>query len=120
MTLILLSVYPVLLGVAVLMGRAPLSAIGFCAVLSIIAFIAYGLDKMAATNGAPRLRETSMLFIGLIGGWPGALAGQRLFHHKTKKTSFQIAFWLTVVINLLVSTLLLVGFDFGWVAGRLR
>ncbi|MNM87212.1 hypothetical protein D3C81_993870 [compost metagenome] len=39
--------------------------------------------------------------IALLGGWPGALLAQGLFHHKTSKRSFQRVFWATVVINIL-------------------
>jgi len=35
----------------------------------------------------------------LAGGWPGALVAQKLFHHKTKKLSFRIVFWITVALN---------------------
>lgn len=37
--------------------------------------------------------------LALIGGWPGALLAQRLYHHKTKKPSFRFVFWLTVLGN---------------------
>ncbi|MCF8178914.1 MAG: DUF1294 domain-containing protein [Sulfuritalea sp.] len=31
--------------------------------------------------------------------WPGALFAQRLFRHKSKKQSFQVSFWATVILN---------------------
>ncbi|MCE7524423.1 DUF1294 domain-containing protein [Alloalcanivorax xenomutans] len=34
------------------------------------------------------------------GGWPGALLAQRVFRHKTRKTSFQVVFYLVVAANL--------------------
>ncbi len=46
--------------------------------------------------------ETTLLLLGLIGGWPGAIVGQVVFRHKTTKESFGNAFWVTVVINVLV------------------
>ena len=39
---------------------------------------------------------------GFVGGWPGALVAQQLFRHKTRKRSFRRAFWITVVVNVLV------------------
>jgi uncharacterized membrane protein YsdA (DUF1294 family) len=30
----------------------------------------------------------------LLGGWPGALIAQRVFHHKWKKTRYVIVFWM--------------------------
>jgi uncharacterized membrane protein YsdA (DUF1294 family) len=38
-------------------------------------------------------------FVGLIGGWPGALLAQGMFRHKSKKMEFQSVFWVTVVFN---------------------
>jgi uncharacterized membrane protein YsdA (DUF1294 family) len=38
--------------------------------------------------------------VGLAGGWPGALIAQRLFHHKSKKVSFQGVFWFIVGLHL--------------------
>jgi uncharacterized membrane protein YsdA (DUF1294 family) len=37
--------------------------------------------------------------LGLIGGWPGALIAQQLFHHKSRKASFQAAFLATIALN---------------------
>jgi uncharacterized membrane protein YsdA (DUF1294 family) len=37
----------------------------------------------------------------LLGGWPGALVAQQVFRHKTRKLSYQSAFWLIVTLHLL-------------------
>lgn len=68
-------------------------------VTSVIAFALYGFDKAAARQGRRRVPEATLHLWSLLGGWPGALAAQQLFRHKTRKMSFQIVFWLTVVIN---------------------
>jgi uncharacterized membrane protein YsdA (DUF1294 family) len=52
---------------------------------------------MQARNLEWRVRETTLHFLELIGGWPGALLGQHYFQHKTRKTAFQIPFWAIVV-----------------------
>jgi uncharacterized membrane protein YsdA (DUF1294 family)/cold shock CspA family protein len=66
---------------------------------SIVAFFMYWSDKSAARKGRWRIQEKSLLLCGLIGGWPGALIAQQMFHHKSSKTSFQLAFWISVVVN---------------------
>lgn len=65
--------------------------------LSSITFLNYGYDKMQARNNQWRVKETSLHILELLGGWPGALAGQHFFQHKTRKTSFQIVFWVIVL-----------------------
>lgn len=67
--------------------------------LSIVAFAAYGWDKRAARKSRDRTPESTLHLLSLAGGWPGALVGQRVWRHKSRKTSFLIVFWLTVVLN---------------------
>lgn len=75
---------------------------------SVIAFIHYARDKAAARAGLRRTSEQRLLILGLVGGWPGALLAQQTLRHKTAKRSFQLRFWLSVVINLLALGWLLV------------
>ena len=72
------------------------------AITSVVAYIAYGRDKAAARAGTRRTPEATLLVLGLIGGWPGALIAQERFRHKTSKLSFRVAFWITVAINVAV------------------
>lgn len=80
-------------------GPLPLAVLEFYLVASVITFIAYAFDKSAARNDQWRTQESTLHLFALIGGWPGALAAQRLLRHKSKKQSFQIQFWITVVLN---------------------
>lgn len=67
--------------------------------MSVVALGFYLYDKGAAARGEQRTPENTLHLISLLGGWPGALIGQGLFRHKTSKSSFQVMFWLTVVLN---------------------
>lgn len=67
--------------------------------LSVVTFCVYGWDKSAARAGRWRVAETSLHFLSLAGGWPGALAAQRLLRHKSSKRQFLIVFWATVLLN---------------------
>lgn len=67
---------------------------------SAIAFAAYGIDKAAARSGRRRIPEATLHTLGLFGGWPGALLGQMVFRHKTRKRAFRIVFWATVGLNI--------------------
>lgn len=67
--------------------------------MSVVAFIAYGLDKSAARRDEWRTRESTLHLLALACGWPGALAAQRRLRHKSAKVSFQFGFWVTVALN---------------------
>lgn len=74
--------------------------VAFYAVISVIAYITYAIDKKAAIKNRRRVSEKSLHLLGVVGGWPGALLAQQRLRHKTQKTTFQLIFWLTVALNL--------------------
>lgn len=78
----------------------PLSVGGAYLAMSLSCFVAYAIDKSAARKGNWRTPESTLLLLGLVGGWPGAVLAQQWLRHKTSKTSFQWKFYLTVVLNL--------------------
>lgn len=67
--------------------------------LSALCFVMYAADKSAAQSGARRTQESTLLFLGLLGGWPGAILAQQFLRHKSTKASFRSAFWGTVLLN---------------------
>lgn len=99
-----MSYLPVLLfaiayAIAALMWHMPAwVGVGYL-VVSITCFLAYGLDKSAARSQSRRTPERTLLLLGLAGGWPGALLAQQWLRHKTAKASFQLKFWVTVLLN---------------------
>ena len=69
-------------------------------ILNILAFALYGFDKAAARRNGRRIPESQLLLLGLLFAWPGSLIGQQVFRHKTRKRSFQVKFWIVVVLNI--------------------
>ncbi|HEY8914280.1 cold shock and DUF1294 domain-containing protein [Lacisediminihabitans sp.] len=69
-------------------------------VMSVLSFFAYASDKAAATAGRWRTSESTLLVLGLLGGWPGSIFAQQRLRHKTRKATFQLAFWGTVLLNI--------------------
>ncbi len=69
-------------------------------VMSLVAFFVYGFDKRRARNDGRRMPEKTLHLLALLGGWPGALAGQKVFRHKTQKLSFLVVFWAIVLLHL--------------------
>lgn len=58
--------------------------------VNIAAFALYGIDKHKAVKGKWRIPERTLIFIAVIGGSLGALAGMLIWHHKTRKKKFYI------------------------------
>jgi len=66
---------------------------------SLVTFLAYGFDKIAAKEGKWRTAEATLHWFSLFGGWPGALVAQQSLRHKSKKQSFRTTYWMTVILN---------------------
>jgi len=66
---------------------------------SAMSLVLYAVDKLAARAGRDRIPESVLLWLGLLGGWPGAIVAQQAWRHKTVKRSFRVRFWLTVAAN---------------------
>jgi uncharacterized membrane protein YsdA (DUF1294 family)/cold shock CspA family protein len=69
--------------------------------VSVVCFGAYAVDKSAAVAGSWRIPESTLLFLGVAGGWPGAIVAQQVLRHKSTKASFRSAFWNTVALNVI-------------------
>jgi uncharacterized membrane protein YsdA (DUF1294 family)/cold shock CspA family protein len=69
------------------------------ATMSVIAFMAYSLDKHAAQRHHWRTQESTLHLLELLCGWPGALIAQRMLRHKTRKHGYRVAFWCMVALN---------------------
>jgi len=67
--------------------------------LSIVTFLIYGVDKLAAIREKRRVSERTLHLLGLTGGWPGAFAAQHAFKHKRSKPAFMRVFWLVAFCN---------------------
>lgn len=98
-SLALAIVFVVFVATSAFAGKLPSIVPGLYLVASIVAFAAYAFDKSAAQNNQWRTQESTLHMLGIIGGWPGALVAQRLLRHKSKKLSFQVVFWATVMLN---------------------
>ncbi len=68
----------------------PVAALGIVYLaLNIVTYLLYFADKRKAVEGKWRIRESTLLVAGFIGPF-GAVAGMRMFHHKTQKPKFKI------------------------------
>lgn len=67
--------------------------------MSLLAVFLYWRDKRQAQADGWRTPEKILHAVELLGGWPGALIAQQVFRHKTRKVSFQVVFWLIVLLH---------------------
>jgi uncharacterized membrane protein YsdA (DUF1294 family) len=74
----------------------PLAAYG---IVSVLAFLLYWSDKRKARVDHWRTPENVLHALEFAGGWPGALLAQQVFRHKTRKVSFQLVFWIIVLLH---------------------
>jgi len=89
-------------------GLRPLAA--YFISVSAVTFLAYGFDKQQAANSSWRVPEWLLHLLTLVGGTAGALAGQVVFRHKTRKSHFRAVFTLIVGLQaILVVIWLLAG-----------
>lgn len=65
--------------------------------INLATFLAYGVDKRAAQSGSWRIPEAQLHSLEFLGGWCGAVLGQKIFHHKSKKRSYQSFFWALLI-----------------------
>lgn len=76
----------------------------YLALMSITAFILYGIDKSKAKKKKWRITENTLIGVGFFGGSVGALLGMKLFRHKTKHNYF----WTLNYMGLIWQSILLV------------
>jgi uncharacterized membrane protein YsdA (DUF1294 family)/cold shock CspA family protein len=96
------GIFAALLVTLVLLGRLTWIVLPWYLGLSLVTFIAFVRDKGAAERNRWRVTERTLQFLAVLGGWPGAWMAQQVLRHKTSKRSFQIEFWICVIVNLVV------------------
>ena len=68
-------------------------------IINVVTFFIYGLDKSRAKAGQWRIPEAQLIFLAVIGGSVGALAGMKVFHHKTRKPKFKTGVPAILIIH---------------------
>jgi len=100
-TLFAIPAFLVLVAIAAFLWKIPGWVAGLYIGASVVCFVVYAIDKSAAAADRWRVSEDTLLGLGLIGGWPGAIVAQQFLRHKSNKASFRAKFWATVIANVL-------------------
>lgn len=59
------------------------------AIMSVVAFAAFGIDKWKAQHHRRRISERTLLWLTALGGSPGAWTGMLIWRHKTLHRKFR-------------------------------
>lgn len=62
----------------------------YLAIVSLVTFIAYAIDKQKAKKGAWRIPEATLLGLSFFGGALGGYLAMYAVRHKTKKLKFHL------------------------------
>lgn len=68
--------------------------------INLTTFLLYGYDKSISSTERLRVPELNLQTFALLGGSPAALLAQKFFRHKTIKGSFQILYWVIVMLQI--------------------
>jgi uncharacterized membrane protein YsdA (DUF1294 family) len=75
----------------------------YLAVINVVTFIVYGIDKWKAQHNRWRISESSLLTLAAIGGSVGAWIGMQTFHHKTLHNKFRYGVPAILLLQLIVA-----------------
>ena len=71
--------------------------------LNVVSFFLFGIDKFLSRRGMRRISEKRLLMSAWAGGSIGAIAGQKLFRHKTEK--FRTILWVILATQCILIVL---------------
>lgn len=75
-------------------------ALIYLAVINVVTFFMYGIDKWKAKRSKWRISEAALLLMAVIGGSIGAWLGMRVWHHKTLHKKFRYGIPLILIVQL--------------------
>lgn len=73
------------------------------AIWNLVVFCVYAYDKLAAREGAWRVREDTLILLAVAGGGIGAFACQRWMRHKTRKAPFPVLLPIMAVLQIAIA-----------------
>ncbi len=82
-------------------------ALIYLAVVNLVTFFLYGIDKWKAKRSKWRIEESTLLWWAAFGGSIGALLGMKAWHHKSRHKKFTIGVPAILIAQLIVAGILL-------------
>jgi len=75
-------------------------ALIYLAVINLVTFFVYGIDKWKAKKSKWRIREAALLGLAVLGGSIGAWLGMQVWHHKTQHKKFKYGVPAIIIVQL--------------------
>lgn len=75
------------------------------AMINVVSFSLYGIDKRRARKNLWRIRESTLLAATWLMGGTGAWLGMKTFRHKTQHRAFTVSAPLAAVLQLALMAL---------------
>ena len=72
----------------------------YFALINLLAFIMFWVDKRAAQNGQWRISEKALIIVSMLGGSVGSLVSMNIFRHKTKKMKFILGIPIILILQI--------------------
>ena len=79
----------------------------YLAVINVVTFFMFGVDKWKAKKSKWRIREASLLTLAVLGGSIGAWLGMKVWHHKTQHKKFKYGVPLILIAQIALSYLII-------------
>ena len=79
----------------------------FLFVLTMVTFVAFGIDKQKAKKGKWRISEKTLIILCLLGGVLGGIAGMWFFKHKTRHSKFHVTNVLSIILWVIIWLIIL-------------
>ena len=76
---------------------------GYLAVISIVTFLAYGIDKYRSVKGKWRISEKALMLLSFFGGAFGGFLAMKFFRHKTKHNYFWVVNYIGMALHIAIA-----------------
>ena len=71
----------------------------YYAVLTVITYALFAIDKKRAVCKKRRIQELTLFVFSLLAGAPGGLLAMVIYHHKTRKPYFAVTLPILTIIH---------------------
>ena len=74
----------------------------YLAVINMVTFFMYGIDKWKAKKSKWRIPEATLLMMAVVGGSIGAWLGMKVWRHKTLHKKFRFGVPAIIIVQLAI------------------